>query len=702
MVDASDRLQRLRSPSTSVTVTASSGENHASLLSSPQFNLSAVDGSNGFVINGLDDTDSLSDFGDALGSWVGSAGDFNGDGFDDLIISAPGANRNGQIDVGASYVLFGQAGGFAPTFDLESLDGSNGFVIYNIPQGRVDSAGDINGDGYSDLIIGNPVGAGSSYVVLGKAEGFAATFDLSSLDGSNGFVINGINQGDGLGYSVSSAGDVNGDGFDDLLIGAITAQGNGQLNVGSAYLVFGKAEGFNATLNLEELDGSNGFVINGLYQVSGFGSTVSSAGDINGDGFKDLMIAAGATELNGQFNPSSAYIVFGSAQGFEPTLNPSQLNGNNGFVITGIGMGNSPENSVSCAGDVNGDGIDDVIVCGPSSVDPNSQNVTGSSYVVFGSAEGFEQTLDLSEFDGSKGFVINGIEIEDSSGYKVSGAGDVNGDGLDDLLIGVSQGYWGLGSGKSYLVFGSADGFGGALNLEDLDGSNGFVLYEFDDTSSKSGSPVSAAGDINGDGFDDLLIGSTQTNIYFVDAGKSYVVFGGDFTGDVTNSGTEGDDQLLGTTGSDIIIGNLGNDTLLGGGGSDVLKGGAGDDTLRVRNLSFQRLEGDSGTDTLRLTGRGLDLDLTTIANNKIAGIEQIDLTGRGNHRLTFNVLDVLALSDTTNQLIVRGNTGDSVTSTGQGWIFDGTTDLDGILYNHYTLEAATLLVSSQITQTIT
>ncbi len=329
---------------------------------------------------------------------------------------------------------------FSSSFDLNSLDGTNGFVLNGIAPldftgSSVSSAGDVNGDGIDDIIIGaqraNSV-RGQSYVVFGSSSGFNSSLNLSALNGTNGFVLNGINANDASGVSVSSAGDVNGDGIDDIIIGAPSTN----FGTGQSYVVFGSSSGFNSSLNLSALNGTNGFKLNSMARGDESGESVSSAGDVNGDGIDDIIIGA----LGGRSGRGRSYVVFGNSSGFNSSLNLSALNGTNGFVLNGVAANDASGVSVSSAGDVNGDGIDDIIIGATA-----GNSGTGQSYVVFGNSSGFNSSLNLSALNGTNGFVLNGINANDLSGKSVSSAGDVNGDGIDDIIIGAPAGNSGTG-----------------------------------------------------------------------------------------------------------------------------------------------------------------------------------------------------------------------------------------------------------------
>ena len=588
----------------------------------PVVELSDLDGSDGFVINGIDG-------GDQSGRSVSGAGDINGDEVADLIIGAFTANPNGGGS-GESYVVFGGAlTGSTGTVELSSLDGSDGFVINGIDgvdySGvSVGGAGDINGDGVADLIIGanraDPNGnidAGESYVIFGGAgTGSTGAVELSSLDGTDGFVINGIDGVDYSGFSVSGAGDINGDEVAYLIIGAYLADPNGDLYAGESYVVFGGAgTGSTGALELSSLDGNDGFVINGIDEFDFSGISVSGAGDINGDGVADLIIGADFAVPNGNDYAGESYVVFGGAfVGGTGTLELSSLDGSDGFVINGIDGGDQSGHSVSGAGDINGDEVADLII-GAYLADPNGNLYAGESYVVFGgSGVGGAGTVELSGLDGSDGFVINGIDELDSSGISVSGAGDINADEVADLILGAfaADPNGNVNAGESYVIFGGAGvGSTGAVELSSLDGSDGFVINGVDG-GDYSGRSVSGAGDINGDGVADLIIGA-----YLADpngnssAGESYVLFGippippslcnGLAVTVDLNQGQSpgaGNDVVLGTPGADFIDAGAGDDTICGLGGADMIFAGGGIDYVEGGN-GADLIFGEGGNDTI-------------------------------------------------------------------------------------------------------
>jgi hypothetical protein len=282
-------------------------------------------------------------------------------------------------------------------------------------------------------------------------------------------------------------------------------------------VVFGKADWTGTPIiNASSLDGSTGFRLSGVDDFNRSGVSVSSAGDLNDDGLDDLIIGAPEAGAGGQ-----SYVVFGKLDWTgTPTLDLGSLDGTNGFRITSE-TGGFIGHSVRAAGDVNGDGISDIVVGAPT-----VEIATGESYVIFGKANwAGTPEFDVANLDGNNGFRLIGTETRGYSGNSVSSAGDFNGDGFDDLIIGAHR----AGSaGNAYLVYGKANWAGTpTLDLGALDGTNGFVLIGAgDDPNILTGHSVASAGDVNNDGFDDLIIGAPR-----IDGGRSYVVFGSNFNG---------------------------------------------------------------------------------------------------------------------------------------------------------------------------
>jgi len=398
-----------------------------------------------------------------FGSSVSGVGDFNGDGFGDIVIAAEWFDR-GNLKSGMAFLYYGPPGGLLWPFPLQL----GGGVPEKIFAQSVAGAGDVNGDGFSDVIIGasDGVGAGKAYIYYGDALLNFPPKTLITVSSNNSF-----------GDTVAGAGDVNGDGFDDVIIGDhnyfYTTNRRGRV-----FVFHGSSKGV-ATQPATVIEENNG----GNY----FGISIAGIGDVNGDGYSDIAICP-LRYSNGEDTEGAIFVYNGSGQGIPSTYSCLLESNQAGAFLS----------SVSGAGDVNGDGFDDVLAgaFGYSQGQPQE----GAGFLYFGSINGLANSTPI---------IVEGNEANQLYGWRTSGAGDVNGDGFDDILIGGKV-------NRTRLYYGRAAG---------LDLTSSLTLQSSQDDS-WFGASFAGAGDVNGDGFADIIIGAREYDHGQQDEGAAFLYLG--------------------------------------------------------------------------------------------------------------------------------------------------------------------------------
>lgn len=495
-----------------LTIVAGCGSSGGGNPTPDPFLLGDIDaGVGGFTINGVT--------GDRfIGESLGGNGDINGDGLGDVVISS--ANTPG-----AAFVVFGKADTTPiATSDLNGLSG--GFTILSGGQDaelyQCAIAGDVNGDGLDDIVVGTSLAdisgvnsAGAAYVIFGKTT--TTPVDVADVAaGVGGFMIYGTEEFGDVGWSVDGAGDVNGDGLDDVLV---STRGINPAPHG-CYVVFGKTT--TEPISAPDLAaGIGGFAILGpTLSHAGLGTDVSGAGDVNGDGLDDILLGDTNYNVHGENQAGAVLVVFGKTT-TELVSADDVYAGTGGFAILGSSEFQNAGAWVSEAGDVNGDGLDDVLL-GASyyeTIGTSTLLFPGAAYVVFGKAS--TEPVSLGDVEDGE----FGIHITGSAGTHnlavVGAAGDVNNDGLDDIIVAASNQHLmdGVGVGVAYIIYGMS--LPGVVDVRDVAARAGGYAFAAPEGIDACGGSLSGAGDVNGDGTPDMVLrahdlGSVPGTIYVV------------------------------------------------------------------------------------------------------------------------------------------------------------------------------------------
>lgn len=460
-----------------------------------------------------------------------SLGDINRDGIDDFVVGARDGNLSGYTDSGDFRIYSGDIASY------KSMLGTSPAAGAHFGSGLA-GAGDINNDGRADILIGGPGAASDSgrvVLLFGQNGAISGSVNPLSISSPQGIEIDGLS-GYRVGESVASAGDFNDDGIGDFIVGAPGGD--------AAYLVYGKAQGTGWTVDLTSPDTNVWIKLSGP-SSSGFGDTVLSVGDMNGDGRSDILVA------DDNAGTDHAYVFYGTAT--QADMNAANLNGSNGFTIDGTNANGLKLKSGGAVGDFNGDGRDDfAVVVGDSSGN-------NDIYVIYGRDDmsvinnGVLQLSHLQDNRVAFHMVWDGFDGESIS---ITAAGDVTGDGRDDMLIGSDLAAGGLG--KVMLV--------------------------------------------SGQGPQDINPGS-----------------------------------VLGDDGANVIVTGVPNAYINAGGGADLIR------VMGTYGGSVKMIDGGGGLDELKIEDANRTLDFSHVGSAGISGIEKIVFTA-ANQTLKLGIEDVFQL----------------------------------------------------------
>lgn len=455
-----------------------------------------------------------------FGYTVSSAGDFDGDGVDDLLTGAPVYDNVKEAEAGAAFIVYGKKGETRYT-DLELPYWIDGFSTSLVPANdartfgaTVAPAGDVNGDGLADVLVGAPaVAGGAVWVVFGSRER-APAIDVANMRGTGGFLLTGDSENP-IGGTLAGGGDVNGDGYDDIIVGpGDRGRLSGRQHV---YVIFGKPTGFAASIHLPSRIKDVGISISGV--GSRFGLSTALNSDLNDDGFDDIVITSPLLQEGGGA-ANGAVTVFYGRRNLSDLHASTRIGWQEGFQVRRPKMRGDSGPSlavVSTGGDVNGDKIDDAVLSA-GFAGTNLREVVG--YVIFGQSEKRRQPLEIDKLKPSDGYRVM-LERTGDVPYlypstisidTIEIARDVNGDKIDDLLVSTpgfrarDANTMGPGRPAAFLVFGRKKDVSPFLHLQALRPEEGRQVRGRSDLD--VGYSIEGLGDFDNDGLGDFAFGA--------------------------------------------------------------------------------------------------------------------------------------------------------------------------------------------------